>query len=180
MPASKSVTSAEFEGSALDMATEIQRMAEEQKNTRASLFTQFTARIFDEFRGLNRVVVQGYTPGFNDGDPCVHSQQTYVTVSSFNELGGEEDGEDSPFRYIDRDENPDLDWDNRYVLKDGVDGYLFNGDLTPEQVEQVQTAFDAFGEAIMDLYNTDFTLTWLRSREDGKITFSHDHYDCGY
>ena len=176
MPASKSSTGTEFEGTALDMATEIRRMAEEQKAARATLFTQFTARIFDEFPGLNRVVIQGYTPGFNDGDPCVHSQETYVTIRRFSEL----DGDDSALRYIDSEENPVLTWDARYVLNEGVDGFLFNVDLTPEQLGEVHKAFGAFEEAIADLYTTDFTLTWVRSRDDGKIVFSHDYYDCGW
>ena len=182
MPASKNVVTAEFEGSAVEMAAEITRMAEEQKATRATFFTQFTARIFDEFPGLNRVVVQGHTPGFNDGDPCTHSQETYVSIKGFAELDEEAEDENgvSAFHYISSDENPDLSWDDRYILNEGVDGFLFNGDLTPEQAQQVKAAFDAFGEAIEDLYTTDFTLTWLRNREDGKVTFSHDHYDCGY
>lgn len=174
MPASKNV--AEFGGTALEMAAEINRMAEEQKATRAAFFTQFTAQIFDEFPGLNRVIVQGYTPGFNDGDPCVHSQETYVTINGFAELNEE----DEAFHYISSDENPDLNWGERYVLNEGVDPFLFNGDLTPEQTAQVKSSFDAFAEAIEDLYTTDFTLTWERSREDGKISFSHDHYECGY
>jgi hypothetical protein len=176
MPASKSATSAEFEGTALDMAAEITRMTEEQKATRATLFTQFTARIFDEFSNLNRVVVQGHTPGFNDGDPCVHSQETYVSINGFAELNEE----DEAFRYIDGDENPDLDWGERYVLNEGVDGFPFNGDLSAEDLGKVKAAFDAFESAIEDLYTTDFTLTWVRSKDDGKVTFSHDHYDCGY
>lgn len=177
MPASKSAIENEFEGTAVEMAAEINRLAAEQKARRAALFTQFTAQIFDEFSGLNRVVVQGHTPGFNDGDPCTHSQMTYVTVGNFAEFEGEDNGK---FRYIDRDENPDLNWSDRHVLTDGTDGYQYNGTLSAEELTQVQEAFDAFGEAIEDLYTTDFTLKWERSREDGKIEFSHEHYDCGY
>ena len=176
MPVSKNVATAEFDGTALDMAAGIKRIGEEQKAARATFFTQFTARIFDEFPGLNRVIVQGYTPGFNDGDPCTHSHEVYVGINGFSNLN-EGDG---ALRYIDRDENPDLDWGERYVLKDGADGFLFNTDLTLEEIASVEDAFNAFGEAIEDLYTTDFTLTWVRSKDDGKISFSHDDYECGY
>ncbi len=176
MPASKSSTGTEFEGTAMEMAQEIRRMAEEQKAARATLFTQFTARIFDEFPDLNRVIIQGYTPGFNDGDPCVHSQETYLNIRGF----AEHNEEDEAFRYISNEENPVLSWDARYVLNEGVDGFRFNVNMTPEQLGDVHKAFGAFTQAIEDLYNTDFTLTWERSRDDGKIVFSHERYECGY
>ena len=177
MPASKLATTAEaFDGTATEMAAEITRMAAEQKAARGTLFSQFTARIFEEFPNLNRVVVQGYTPGFNDGDPCTHSQQTYVSVSDFSDFH-ESDEEDSPVEYV---SGLSENYRECYRLKEGADGFPFNTDLTAEELEQVRTAFDAFGEAIEDLYTTDFTLTWKRSNDDGKVTFAHDHYECGY
>ena len=177
MPASKlAVTAEDFNGTATEMAAEITRMAEEQKAARGTLFSQFTAKIFDEFPSLNRVVVQGYTPGFNDGDPCTHSQQTFVGLYDFSDFH-ESDEDDSPVEYVaELSEN----YRECYRLREGADGFLFNTDLSTEDLNSVREAFDAFGAAIEDLYETDFTLTWTRSKDDGKISFDHDHYECGY
>lgn len=183
MPASKlSLATEPFGGTATEMAEEINRLSKEQKAIRRNLFTQFTAQIFDEYPSLNRVVVRGYTPGFNDGDPCTHSHDTYVGVNGFAELNEEAEDENgrAAFHYVNNDENPDLAWGERYVLNEGVDGYAFNTDLKPEEIQVILFAFNAFSEAIEDLYNTDFTLTWARNRDDGKISFTHEHYDCGY
>jgi hypothetical protein len=99
----------------------------------------------------------------------------YVTVGNFSEIE-----DDSIFRYIDRDSNPSLHWNERHVLKDGVDGYMYNTDLSGAEFQSVREAFNAFADVVSDLYETNYTLTWTRNREDGEIRFSHEYYDCGY
>lgn len=47
--------------------------------------------IFTEMPKLNLIRVQGYTPGFNDGDPCTHSQVVAVDVYDPDYLFDEDD-----------------------------------------------------------------------------------------
>lgn len=45
--------------------------------------------IFTQYEGLNGVVVIGYTPGFNDGEPCTHHGDICFEVEDYTDMGYE-------------------------------------------------------------------------------------------
>jgi len=50
--------------------------------------------IFEEIEGVNRIRVQGWTMGFNDGDPCYHQQAASVGCDDEYEIIEEEERDD--------------------------------------------------------------------------------------
>ena len=59
-------------------------MAEQHKNA-----LQAIASIFEQTPALSDLKLIGYTPDFNDGDPCVHNQKP-VILNGFDEWNNEE------------------------------------------------------------------------------------------
>ena len=108
------------------------------------------------------IYIQGYTPSFNDGDPCTHNSYVY---SPEEIIEGEilEYNEDL-FGDIDEEQ---LKASRPYPTdKDGRTLSDFN-----EAVEAVE-------EALEFKYGTDYHV--LITLQNGNVTYVRDHYDCGY
>jgi hypothetical protein len=157
----------------IERAAKMKALRDQQKAEAEVAFVGFVNAVFAEFPALNRVVVRGYTPSFNDGDPCTHSHEVYLTFEDFCELNEYEieEGEDRVVRYN--------GYTHEYEFIDGVDQTAFNVDLAEEHAELIKRAFGVFDEAIEDIFNTDFLLTWTR-RDDASVAFEKGDYECGY
>ena len=138
------------------------------------------AEIFEKAFAANpdvkMLVVNGYTPGFNDGEPCTHSQYTvcsgeelqssileceHFTETAAKALGAPDD-EDSyvdPFEFIEEYEFKDIHY---------------------QESNKVSNVVDEFVDLLEDMYGTGWQLLVIKN-DDGTITveFNAD-YDCGY
>jgi hypothetical protein len=68
-----------------DAAYTLSRFVSEHKNDLLKSVVDELAKI----EGFNKLIIKGYTPGFNDGDACTHSSETYYacTQKSYNDFG---------------------------------------------------------------------------------------------
>jgi hypothetical protein len=122
------------------------------------------AVLFAEIPNLNLVRVIGYTPGFNDGDPCVHCQ--YVIVGN-----GDEEGYVKG-RHADTFSERELEDDDGNPLRP-------NPGMTVEEENTVDAFFRAFTDTLAKIHGTNFQLDYTRGL-DSSVTVSKDNYDCGY
>lgn len=158
---------------ALEMATEVADLGRQFREAGKARFNEFVETIFADFSTVNRIVIRGSTPAFNDGDPCTHSHfvalTTYDFVDEIYDGLPELEGGESCGDYEGND----------FKFKPGVDPRIFNVDISEEDEKTLRTAFEAFDDTIESLFNTNFTLTWKRG-EDGAITFENEEYYCDY
>jgi len=110
-------------------------------------------KLFDAVPELNGLVIRGYTPGFLDGETPYHMQDTMITRDDFNDYG----------EYEDESELMPFD----------------NSRLDEKIVKKLHTKLESLREAFEDAYETNWELTITREK-DGKVSFFHDDYDCGY
>lgn len=117
--------------------------------------------IFDQHEGLNFVLIRGYTPGFNDGEPCTHSQNTFVGA---NDYGSYLDFEDYEL------------YEEFGVEEDDAENHI-NKDC--KTLKEAKAQIEAYDEIIERVFVTNFDLK-ITKGEDGKVKVVEDEYWCGY
>lgn len=134
---------------------------EESKN-----FKSFLKELFLEYPEVKRLIWEGYTPSFNDGDPCTHSEELYINWTE-REL-------DDSYDYEDEDEERGrLQFYWNEILN-------FEGEAPPEEVaidsdlRQILYNFNY----VEDNYNTDYIVQFYM--KDGEVVEKYEYYDCGY
>lgn len=118
--------------------------------------------IFDQHEGLNFVLIRGYTPGFNDGEPCTHSQNTFVGA---NDYGSYLDFED--YELYEEFGVEDEDEPSKHI----------NSACTT--LKEAKAQIEAYDEIIERVFVTNFELK-ITKGEDGKVKVVEDEYWCGY
>ena len=171
------VTNISAELNALIEAAEDRRKELEKKESQE--FDRVVGMLFEFIPKLKFFMIRGYTPGFNDGDPCVHRQATMATPKQFSWEGDEDDFDALIAEFIDED-----------VLEMLPKGTYGDTDYTPifdqlptaEEAGVVQKVFDkVFYNVVRKRFDTDFKLTFRRDdKSDTGFTMTHEEYDCGY
>lgn len=123
----------------------------------------FFEALFAEHEKLDMVLVYGYTPSFNDGDPCSHSQYSIFVGDEINDTVDLWD-----LLEIDVD-----DEDNEDSLEN------INSKLSSTEAQKIERKIDAIDDLLERVYDTDFYVL-ARRLEDGTIDIDFGDYDCGY
>lgn len=121
--------------------------------------------------GMSKLVIYGYTPGFNDGDACTHSSYSWYTDRGFREFA-----EYDEWSYLSFMGVPDeiaesgeaYDWDGF----DGVNTY------SDEDTPTVNRLVNILEYLIDEIYYTDYMVMFDFSTEE--TTIKHEDYDCGH
>lgn len=146
--------------------------AEQLKSINEDFLKESIKEIGDKF-GNFAVFIRGYTPSFNDGEPCKHSsryslcigfREFYYTGSSYKCFKLDD---------CDASENEEVaeviecDFDNFTSINSHLEGNEdFLGDIK------------ILMKIVDEAYNTDFEVKL--KYKDGNITLEHDDYHCGY
>lgn len=118
--------------------------------------------LFADHKDLEMVLVYGYTPGFNDGDPCSHTQ---YSIFDGNEIIDTVDLLD--ILEFDEDEDEDDALEN------------INSKLSSTEAQKIERKIDAVDDLLERVYYTDFYV-FARRLEDGTIEIDKGDYECGY
>ncbi len=141
-----------------------------QENGTAFMQSVFQ-EIFDKNPGLKLVYILGWTPGFNDGEPCTHSQEAYVGSSY------QPSWRDQPYYDFDDRELFDefeVEWD-----EEDNDKVVSHINSECKTLNDVLAQVNVYDELVERVYNTDFELK-IHLNDAGKVVVDHDWYDCGY
>lgn len=111
--------------------------------------------LFDQYDHLDAVFVYGYTPGFNDGDPCTHRQ--YAETDP-DEMEG----------YLEENCEGEFDEDVR-----------LNEDLSGTQAGEIQTTLSNLGDLFERILDTDYYI-FAKRNDDSTIELNIGEYECGY
>lgn len=147
----------------LDYYTESNRKMEEIRQAMADCAKKDLVALFGFFPELNDIVLRGYTPGFNDGDPCTHSM-----LDPF--INGQDKYGDTPHSRYDEDEDEDED-------EEGEAAVVVEMDEADRKI--IAKILGGMTDAIEALYDTNFEVTVSR-QADGTVTVKKDYYDCGH
>lgn len=128
------------------------------------------AKEMKKIPGLNKIIVKGYTPGFNDGDPCTHSSEVYFNKRwHFSELS--EYGISNLSSFLGAPE----EYEDELHEWEGLDSVNTYSDEDEEKVEEFISMLD---DLIERLYYTDY-IVYIDLTGDDPVIDSEDYY-CGY
>lgn len=149
----------------------ITKLAEEAKAARLAALEPFLD-VLAASGEVSLIVIYGYTPGFNDGEPCTHSADFLVNV---RDVFGE-DWHDRRDIGLPEELIEGLDWGNE----------TRNAELAKEHghvyAKPSQEIIDAISSVVFDTVEeengTDYYVAYVL--KDGKFEKFEGHYDCGY
>lgn len=138
------------------------------KDDREKAAKEIFGSIFLGYPGLNRIALVGYTPSFNDGDPCEHDGFVFTGYSD--------------------DGIPDYEYE--LSMEDELDEFFFeDGEERIEPFNQIESekidrdivrAVMAFDDIIHQIYGTNYLLKVSYDRDTETVSVEEDEYDCGH
>jgi len=190
--------------SADDLIAEFEKAADALEQARATMqeigaeaFDAYTMALFEQYPALDGFMIVGWTPGFNDGDPCTHSMEVMVTGDDFCDWGHEDEAYDileNAGKLEDEDEQEEADEDDidaefdEDAEPDGDDDHYerrerqirqFNGKLPKKVTDSIRSRLRSFDDVLESIHDTNWKLTFTRG-EDGKGHCEKEEYECGY
>ncbi|MEZ2132519.1 MULTISPECIES: hypothetical protein [unclassified Sinorhizobium] len=170
-----------------DINDNIERLRKEAKAARAAAIEPFLESLAATGE-VSLIVVYGYTPGFNDGEPCVHSSSWHVNIEGAqdDDLFDLDLDLDLP-EEITKGLKPDRSWDSAksdYVTN--VNARAENIALCRKHGHMFLKPSDTIMKAISDVIydtieeekGTNYYVTY--TLKDGKFEKSEGYYYCGY
>lgn len=132
------------------------------------------ADIFDRHPGVNRLCIMGWTPYFNDGDPCTHNSEYFsgVTGSYSGRTYFDFDDYSAACEFMTEGLNEDEDNDDNEL------------GLTPNTTDNkvlksAKAALTAYDEIFTRQFETNFLIKANRN-EDGTVTVENEYYNPEY
>lgn len=107
------------------------------------------------------VCVTGYTPSWNDGDACSHSQYTNIDA-------------DAPCPENSFSLDPAVQ-----AVFDKLDNDEYDTFLSGENCRATSHAMDLMDDFFRYKHDTNFRLFFVKL-DDGTVSFFDEQYDCGY
>ena len=144
------------------------QIAENGKQFLESVFQE----IFDQNEGLRLIYIIGWTPGFNDGEPCTHSQESFVGSSHTWSYRGEER---LSYDFGDRELYEEFDVE----FEEGSDKVVKHINSDCKTLDLVSKRVNAYEELVERVYDTNFEIK-VTLNSEGKVVVDQDWYDCGY
>lgn len=151
---------------------ELQRKAKEARKAALEPFLDELAKSGT----VSIITIRGYTPGFNDGEPCEHGADFWVNIKRHaeDEIDQNEDLEEifealqgSAWRPTEEDKAA-----NRAICAE-------HGHVYDEPSKEIMDAIEAvIFDSIEEDYGTDYYVTF--TLKDGKFVREEGDYDCGY
>lgn len=167
----------------------VAKLQEEAKLARQAAFEPFLESLAASGE-VSLIVIYGYTPGFNDGEPCEHSGDFFVNIAQAK-------SDDCFERGIDALEGEEFEWIEQlqkessynyatrsYDINTGAMAH--NEKLCAEHGHVYKAPSDEIIKAINDVIfetceeenGTDYYVVYIL--KDGKFERHSGAYDCGY
>lgn len=154
----------------------IAALAEQAKQARLDAMKPFLD-VLAKSGLVSIITVRGSTPGFNDGEPCEHSYETYVNIADHAD-------DEIDTKYIDDAEDFYGTLESRHASTEGFrernrEKCAAIGHVYDRPEKKVMDAIETLITETVDADNgTDYQVTYVL--KDGAFEVHTDDYDCGY
>lgn len=153
---------------------QFKEVKQQYENFRKTITEQFLNECVEELKGKHgdfAIVIRGYTPSFNDGEPCEHS-------SSYSLCVGHTVSSNGNYKWFKHDE---LEASDNEELSEFLE-------INNEEMTSINSKFEgnsdffsdmeALHDVVSEAFETDYEVKI--KVKGGVITIDHDYYDCGY
>lgn len=144
------------------------------------IFADALAGAFAVNADIKAILINGYTPGFNDGDPCTHTQYSVIEADELKDHVTDSQEMMAFLLGFESEEAMDLEMEEKGLDLDEVIENLDLGDFPYEVSREVNSHLDGVEDVLHEVMGTDWQILAVRL-EDGTIkTMTNEYYDCGY
>lgn len=159
---------------------ELQRKAKEARKAALEPFLEALAASGE----VSIITVRGYTPGFNDGEPCEHGADFWVNI---DQHWGDEVDMTSELEEIFEELHDFRHWDSaKRELVEDEKGLRINNEICERHghvfgepsVEILDAIQAVIYDSIEEDFGTNYYVTFIL--KDGKFERHEGDYDCGY
>ena len=166
-----------------NIAAEVQELQRTAKEARKAALQPFLDELAKSGT-VSIITVRGYTPGFNDGEPCEHSADFWVNVEQH---WGDEVDETGDLNEIFEGLQDTYTWNSlnrtRTDLPEAIEANrklcVEHGHVYDAPSKEIVDAIKAvLFDSIEEDYGTDYYVTF--TLKDGKFVRDEGDYDCGY
>ena len=167
--------------SKLQTILDLQKQRDEfERNLRETAKTGLSdifKEVFNKHQGLKAIVFQGYTPSFNDGEPCEHS--SYVSVGQAHYQNSWRN--DGTFWLS---SNDDIDgyecYEDFFEVEYDKEARTFSSiNSSCQTLKQAYEELSSLTEIVDMVYDTNFEV-YIKLEDDGSVSITDNYYDCGY
>lgn len=125
--------------------------------------------VFSEIPELSFIWLRGYTPSWNDGEPCKHRMHIATNLSDPDWLIRDDEGR--------RHQMKDLP--EGFMDSCKADDFVYLTRKRPE-IEKVHRLLHNMSGLIQAVYNTNFDVVYTRKDRGNTPAYVCREYDCGY
>lgn len=144
------------------------------------IFAEGLAGAFSVNPDIKAILINGYTPGFNDGDPCTHTQYSIIDPEEL--LDHVRDSEEMIALLLgyESEEAMDLDLSEKGLDVEEVLEGLELGDFSYEVAREVDSHLEGLEDVLHEVMGTDWQIFAVRQADGSIKTVTNEYYDCGY
>lgn len=144
------------------------------------IFADALAGAFSVNPGIKAILINGYTPGFNDGDPCTHTQYSIIESDELKDHVRDSEEMTALLLGFESEEAMDLELEEKGLdVEDALDG-LDLGDFEYDVYREVDSHLEGIEDLLYEVMGTDWQILAVRMADGSIKTVTNEYYDCGY
>ncbi len=144
------------------------------------IFAEGLAGAFSVNPDIKAILINGYTPGFNDGDPCVHTQYSIIEADELKEHVRDSEEMTAFLLGFESEEAMELEMEEKDLDIEEVLEGLDLGDFSYEIYREVDSHLEGLEDILHEVMGTDWQILAVRLQDGTIKTMTNEYYDCGY
>lgn len=144
------------------------------------IFADALAGAFAVHSDIKAILINGYTPGFNDGDPCTHTQYSVIDADEIKDHVTDSLEMVAFLLGFESEEAMDLEFAEKGLDWEEVMENLDLGDFPYEVSREVDSHLDGIEDVLHEVMGTDWQILAVRLQDGTIKTMTNEYYDCGY
>lgn len=144
------------------------------------IFADGLAGAFAVNPDIKAILINGYTPGFNDGDPCTHTQYSIIDSEEIKDHVSDSSEMIAFLLGFESEEAMDIEIQEKDLDVDEVLEGLDLGDFPYEISREVDSHLEGLEDVLHEVMGTDWQILAVRQADGSIKTMTNEYYDCGY
>lgn len=145
-----------------------------------AILAECLASAFKVNSDIKAILIKGYTPGFNDGEPCTHTQYTVIDGTDIVESVSENDELSAFILGYDSYEEMEDDLEEKGLDRDEALANLELPGFGYQISREVDSGMESMNDVLEEVMGTNWCILAVLN-DDGEVkTVVDEYYDCGY
>lgn len=166
-----------------EMNAQVAALKQQVRDNGKEGLKELAKEVFDGVEGLKKFVIVGYTPSFNDGEPCTHSSfygfGNYQWTERYSKNGEYYLNSDELGEREDFEEFLELEEFSSYAETTDPTTPIVYANSGVKDADKAHHLIGKLDDVCEMLFDTNYAV-YFTLNEDGSVDVEQDDYDCGY